>query len=409
MNSQTPTIAFILKGFPRISETFISNEIALLEELGFTIRLISMRHPRESFTHESVRRIQAKPLYLPSQLRGNLCRLLLANAAVACSRPRAYFRALRMLWIKCRQSRFSATCKHLLQAGFLVWHGLSDTKVTRLHAHFAHSPASVAQFAHVLSGLPFGFTAHAKDIYTQRPQALREKLRQADLVITCTEYNRRHLMMLGGVAVHRVYHGINPDLFSFRGVQHHPGKGGFTVLCVARQVEKKGIDTVLMALKILRDRGMNVLFRHVGDGPLREQLEQQANEIGLGEIIQWLGTLSHEQVLGEYMRADIFVLGCREAVNGDRDGIPNVLAESMAVGVPVVATTVSAIPELVTHERTGLLATPNDAVALADEMERLLTDNALRKNVILEARRRIVEDFDNRKCIKELAQVFRNA
>lgn len=230
----------ILKGFPRISETFISNEIRLLEELGFSIRIIAMRDPGDPFVNNSVQQIQAPVIYLPSQLLGNLTQLLWTNLNVAISHPRAYGRALCLLWKKILKSHTVATVKHLLQAGYLVHYALPDQGITRLHAHSAHAPASVAQFAHALTGLPFGFTGHAKDIYTQRPQALRDKVRQAQLVVTCTEYNRRHLKTLGGdeVRVHRVYHGIETSLFPYRGINPLPNTP-FTLLCVARMVEKK--------------------------------------------------------------------------------------------------------------------------------------------------------------------------
>ncbi len=400
----------ILKGFPRISETFISNEIRLLEDLGFSILIISMRDPGESFTNGSVKRIKAPVSYLPSQLWGNLMRLMWANLNVAVCRPRAYGRALCMSWKKILKSRTIATIKHLLQAGYLAHYALPDQGVTRLHAHSAQSPASVAQFAHVLTGLPFGLTGHAKDIYTQRPQALRDKIRHAQLVVTCTEYNRHYLKTVGGndVCVHRVYHGIDTSQFVYQGVT--PLRDDvFTILCVARMVEKKGLFTILKALAILREQGMRCTFRHVGDGPLKDRLHEEAERLGLSDSVHWLGPRPHEYMPDEYGKADAFVLACQIAENGDRDGIPNVLAESMAVGVPLVATRVSGIPELVEDEATGLLVDPDDSQGLAQALQRVLTDKELRARMIPLARKRVVDMFDNRPCAEELAQVFHEA
>lgn len=411
MKTTRPVIGMILKGFPRISETFISNEIALLEELGFKIVIISMRRPRESFTHRSVERIKAPVFYLPSQLRGNLIRLAWANLAVFVQRPAAYTHALGVMKEKFAHSRSLATLKHLLQAGYLVHHALPGQGVDRLHAHFAHSPTSVAQFAHLLTGLPFGFTGHAKDIYTQRPQALADKLSQADLVVTCTDYNRRHLADLNGARVQLVYHGIDNSLFAFRGVKH-PEKGAdapYRILCVARMVEKKGLDILLEAMAHLRRRGLNCRLRHIGDGPLKESLQARSRNLGLEDSVEWLGVLSHEHVVEEYNRADAFALACRIADNGDRDGIPNVLAESMAVGAPVVGVNLSGIPELVEHGKTGLLVEPADPPALADALERVLTDAALRERIIPAAREKVVNDFDNRRWTLKLAEVFHAA
>lgn len=408
MSEFKPVIVMILKGYPRISESFISNEIELLEKSGFTINIVSLCDPAEPFDHKSISRITAKPLYIPPFSIKGACPLLLANLTVAVRTPRNYGRALAALCRKWLRSRSMATVKHLLQAGYVVCHAIFPNEVSRLHAHFANSPTSVAQFAHVLTGLPFGFTAHAKDIYVQRPQALQAKLRMADVVITCTDYNRCHLERLGGVPVHRAYHGIDPLLFAYRGALH-PGQNGYTLLCVADFVEKKGIDTILEAVKRLRDGGAAVVLRHVGQGPLEGAMRQCACDLGIAEAVQWLGGLSHEQLCAEYSRADAFVLGCRVAADGDRDGIPNVLAESMAVGLPVVATTTSAIPELVEDGETGLLVAPDAPDELAYALKTMLTDIAFREKVIPAARHVIEERFDFRGCFRALEEVFDHA
>jgi hypothetical protein len=190
---QKTTIGYILKGYPRISETFISNEIYLLEQLGFSLHLFSMREPRELFTHKSVNQIRAAVDYLPSTLLVPLPRLLYHNFKLARQRPQAYSEAFRLMLTRFRRKRKVATIKHFLQAGYLVHALLPGTGVRHLHAHFAHSPTSVALFAHKLCGLPFSFSAHAKDIYTSDQGQLREKIALANFVVTCTEYNRRFL------------------------------------------------------------------------------------------------------------------------------------------------------------------------------------------------------------------------
>ena len=218
-----------------------------------------------------------------------------------------------------------------------------------LHAHFAHSPTSVALYASELSGLPFSFTAHAKDIYTSDPEQLREKIALARFVVTCTEYNRRHLLRLAGsltTPIHSIYHGIDTGFFAngdaIRAVVSPP----YHVLSVARLIEKKGIPTVLRAVKHLKDRGVRMVYTLIGDGQDREKILGLIRQLELEPVCRWLGVLPHDRVIEHYRRADLFVLGCEVAADGDRDGIPNVLFESMAMGVPVVATGISAIPEL---------------------------------------------------------------
>jgi glycosyltransferase involved in cell wall biosynthesis len=267
-------------------------------------------------------------------------------------------------------------------------------------------------FASMLSGLPFSFTAHAKDIYTSDPRQLRQKAALAKFVVTCTEYNRRHLMALCDGepgAIHRVYHGIDTRLFSQSRDRIRKSERPYRILTVARLIAKKGLPTVYRALNVLKDKG--IAFRHtlIGDGEDREKILTVIKDLGLTAHTRWLGTQPHEVVLEHYKRAHLFVLGCEVAPNGDRDGIPNVLFESMAMGVPVVATRLSAIPELVETEKTGLLVAPGQPRQLAEAMLKMLTDEALRARVIPAARQRVMQDFDNKVLIKQLASIFIDA
>ena len=236
------TLGFVLKGYPRISETFISNEILLLEQLGFTISIFSMRQPREDFSHASIKLIKASVDYLPETISGHVRLLLKYNLRLALKRPAAYAQACLMALRRFKRTRKTATVKHLLQAGYLVEHLLPGKNVGHLHAHFAHSPTSVTMFAAIISGLPFSFTAHAKDIYTSDARQLREKIGLAEYVVTCTEYNRRHLAKLAGPAptpLYRIYHGINLDYFSGEEAHREP-RPPYRLLTVARLTEKKG-------------------------------------------------------------------------------------------------------------------------------------------------------------------------
>lgn len=415
-------LAMVLKGFPRISETFISNEIQLLEEAGLRIHIFSMRSPREGFSHASVSRIKAPVTYLPESLFWGLPRLMAANARLAASAPRAYRRGLRLML-----SRHAGTpkqhtwLKHFLQAGYMLQaisskaaHASNDRQplITHIHAHFAHSPSSVALYAAEMAGLPFSFTAHAKDIYTQDEDRLRAKMRRASFVVTCTRYNERHLRQLRGASacppIHTIYHGIDLSLFTPPTRDDQP-RPPYAILTVARLVPKKGLSTVLHALRLLRDQGLEFTYTLVGDGPRRGAILALVRELALTDQVRLIGTIPHEKVLDLYAQADLFVLGCRQAEDGDRDGIPNVVAEAMAMHVPVAATNISGLPELVEQEHTGLLAPSNDPPALAAHMRRLLTDEASRAVIIPAARARVEAVFDNRVLARELAQIFLSA
>ncbi len=400
-------LGMILKGYPRISETFISNEIRLLEQSGIAVHIVSMRHPREAFSHESVKRIQAPVDYLPQELLRPLPILLYHNLRLAVRAPGRYGAALKTAVRRFLRTRKSATLKHLFQAGYLVHKLLPGSGVVRFHAHFAHSPTSVALFASRLSGLPFSFTAHAKDIYTQDPRQIAEKIGLARFVVTCTEYNRQHLSALAPEAntpLHRIYHGIDMTLFSGEAGIREPTEP-YRILTVARLTTKKGLPTLYRAIRLLKDRGLRLHHTLIGDGDDREAVLSLIQSLGLSDVCTWAGTLAHEKVLDYYRQSHLFALACEVAPNGDRDGIPNVLIESMAMGVPVVSTHISAIPELVKDGETGLLVAPQHPAALADAMERLLTDAGLRKRIIPAARAEVTERFDNRALIGELAEI----
>lgn len=416
----TPLLAMVLKGYPRISETFISNEIQLLEEQGLRIHIFSMRRPRESFSHASVKRITARVSYLPESLFWGLPSLIKANVRLLREIPEAWRGGGRLLL-----ERFSGApkkhtwLKHFLQAGYMVATmrdlNRSGEFFGHIHAHFAHTPASVALYAARMSELPFSFTAHAKDIYTQPPRRLLVKMHQARFVVTCTRYNRDHLKNLLCPAgrpegrrlppIHTVYHGIDLSLFSSprpRTAVHPP----YTILTVARLVRKKGLPTVLRAVRLLQDKGVALTHTLVGSGADRTEIQGLIRELGLEDVVRLTGTVTHEDVLKLYTKADLFVLGCRKAEDGDRDGIPNVVAEAMAMGVPVAATDISGLPELVEQGVTGLLAPCDDPAALAANMERLLTDRDLRSRVIPAARKRVEDIFDNRVLTRCLAEVY---
>jgi len=407
-----PVLGMILKGYPRISETFISNEIRLLEKHGFNIRLFSMRNPREDFTHESVKQIRARVDYLPETLIKPLPRLLYHNLVLASKNPGVYAAAVKKAVRRFLRTRKSATVKHLFQAGYLANRLLPDSGVTHLHAHFAHSPTSVAMFASQLIGLPFSFTAHAVDIYTSDPRQLREKIGLSQFVVTCTEYNRRHLSEISDghkTPIHRNYHGIELDLFINNSPRREAPEPPYRLLTIARLTAKKGLPTVLRAIKLLTDKGLSIHHVLIGDGADRENILALIDDLGLSGVTRWLGTRPHHEVLEHYRNSDLFVLGCEVAPNGDRDGIPNVLLESMAMGVPVVATSISAIPELVDHGRTGLLVPPRQPDSLADAMHRMLTDRGLRNRVIPAGQKTAGNEFDNRRLAQDLVEIYRRA
>ncbi|MDX2447424.1 MAG: glycosyltransferase family 4 protein [Desulfobacterales bacterium] len=409
MQPKKPVLGMILKGYPRISESFISNEILLLEQQGIPIHIFSMRQPRESFSHKSVQQINARVDYLPESILAALPQLLFYNLLLAIKAPGLYLRAIVVAFRRFLRTHKSATIKHLLQAGYLVQKLLPGSGVVHFHAHFAHSPSSVGMFVSWLSGLEFSFTGHAKDIYTSNPLQLKEKMTKARFVVTCTEYNRRHLSMLAGndnVPLYRIYHGIDLDLFSGGDLRRHPTVP-YHFVTVARLVPKKGLATVYRALQWLQKNDVDFQHTLIGDGDDRDKVLALIRDLGLSGSCKWVGTLAHEYVLDHYRRSDLFVLGCEQAANGDRDGIPNVFVESLAMGLPVVGTRLSAIPELIEDGKTGLLVQPGNDEEMARAMLRILADTQLREQLIHSGKERVRQAFNNRELIKDLFSVYR--
>jgi glycosyltransferase involved in cell wall biosynthesis len=265
-------------------------------------------------------------------------------------------------------------------------------------------------FVHYLTGVPYSFTAHAKDIYVKTtPELLRDEAQTAQAVVTCTEYNRRYMSAQIGAdgteKLHCIYHGLDLSQFKFccpRALDKEPR----VILSVGRLVEKKGLSDLISAAHILRQRDRSFQVEIVGDGPLRTGLEAQVRRLGLDDRVKFAGPLPHDELCRVYQRASLFTLPCVVAADGDRDGIPNVLLEAMASGVPVVSTPVSGIPEVIDSEREGLLVPPNDPTRLADALDRLLHSAELRERLALAARAKIEACFSVEKNSAQLVSLF---
>ncbi|UOM33451.1 glycosyltransferase [Acuticoccus sp. I52.16.1] len=351
-----------MKGYPRLSETFVAQEILGLQRRGLDLTIVSLRHPTERVVHDVHREIDAPVLYLPEYLKDDPKRVAAARG-VAANLP-GYAAAEAAYRADLKREPNASRRRRWGQAAVLAAEMPAD--VGMIYVHFLHTPASVARYASIMTGLPFAFSAHAKDIYTTPEWDLSQKLAEAAWGTTCTATNRDVLNALvpGRRPVDLVYHGL--DLSPFAPVAGK-GEGPLRLLSVCRAVEKKGLDDVLRALAKLPG---DWRFEHIGGGALVPKLKAQAERLGIAERVAFLGAAPRGEVVEAYRRADVFVLASRIARNGDRDGLPNVIMEAMAMGLPVVSTEVSAVPEIVTEE-TGILVPPRDPAALAAALSRL--------------------------------------
>jgi glycosyltransferase involved in cell wall biosynthesis len=403
-------VLFILKGYPRLSETFIAQEIRALERRGLDIRIASLRHPTDRAVHPIHDEIRAPVVYLPEYLYRQPFRVLRGwwrgrRAPGYAAARRAWLRDLRRDMTPNRVRRFGQA---------LVLAAELPPDVSWLHAHFLHTPGSVARYAGLLSGLPWSCSAHAKDIWTTPEWEKREKLADAAWVVTCTAYGRDHLAALAPAVdcVRLVYHGL--DLERFASPDHpvivsrrdgRDPRDPVTLLSVGRAVEKKGYHVLIDALAEL-PKTLSWRLVHIGGGPELPSLKRQALQLGIADRVQWLGGQPQDVVLQHYRTADLFVLASRIAIDGDRDGLPNVLLEAQSQRVAVVATRISAIPELIQHDVTGVLVDPGDATALSFAMQQLITDPARRAGLAAAGFERVHRCFDLQICIGALTERF---
>jgi glycosyltransferase involved in cell wall biosynthesis len=401
-------LAYIVKRFPKFSETFVLHELLELRRQGDEVVICSLQrpHPGEP-CHEGAVSLAAQTVYLPSGLR-RVSALTAASLRTLVASPRPAGGALAWSLGWTIRQRQIAHLRRFGEAAYLRFHLPPD--LDHLHAHFAHGPASVALLLSRLTGRPFSFTGHAKDLFQLvRPQLLRAKVREARFVVAVSEYTRRYIVRAvdsrDSDKVVVVRNGIDRRRFSRRA--RNP-KGEPLVLAVSRLVEKKGLDTLVDACALLlRALGRDLRCEVIGEGPLRGSLTERIGRLGLGGRVMLDGGRDQAAVRDAYERASVFVLPCRRDSAGDQDALPVSLVEALAVGVPVVTTPVSGIPEVVRDGDSGLLVPPGDAERLAHAIENLLRDEALRGRLAAAGPRSVTE-YDLATSVARLRRLFRD-
>jgi glycosyltransferase involved in cell wall biosynthesis len=399
-------LVVVVNLFPRLSETFVLQELLELERQGARLHLIAVRRSEELLQLEGVEHLQAEVEYLPEVApfaldRTVRMRIRAAHAALCLHAPKRYLNALGEITAS---PDFSRTA---LRRSALLAHRLLQLGSPPLYVHFAHKPATIARFAARLAAVPYGLSAHAKDIWLTPPAELARKVRDAEVALTCTRSGQAHLAQLAGgrTPVELVYHGVDTEnLAPSDATSREP-----IILSVGRLVEKKGYPTLLRAAALVRDRGVGFQLRIVGEGPEWAALQRLVHELGLGGRVSFLGPLTESEVRKQYAQAQVFALACQELTNGDRDGIPNVILEAMACGLPVASTASPGVAEAVVDGESGLLVPQGDEEALAAALARLLADRKLRRQLGMNGRARAVEGFDRSVHLARAADVLRAA
>ncbi len=412
-------VGVVLKGYPRLSETFIINEMLLLEKLGFKLHIFALRNPGEAKVHESVRKVRAQVTYIPDYFWPFFWAFLKANIKLWWRRPGVYTRAFGFAaWRSLRQWS-SSTIKRFAQAAYMVQNHLAlhatrangngqkeqsgeRVRIAHFYAHFSHGPTTVAYFASWLTGVKYSFSAHAKDIYVQEHDFLREKILKAQFVTTCTDFNKKYLQKVGGpqALVFCTYHGLNLESFP---LQEHASKNDCPrILSVGRFVPKKGFPVLIRALHLLRERGYRFNCHLIGGGEMEIELRSLIKKLKMEDRIELLGAMSQEELLAYYRRADIFALACEVQRDGDRDGIPNVIVEAMALRIPIVSTNISGIPECVETGVSGVLVAEKDPSAFANGIALLLDRPEWARALGRAGRAKVEKDYDALRNVQQI-------
>ena len=408
--SERLRVAYLVKTFPRLSETFILNEILGVEELGLELEIFSLRRqpPGSEPVHPDVAKVKGPVRYIPSFIRPlwppGLALLLFSQLALLFAAPVRYFAAVRFHFSSGNNPRL----KDFLQAGYLG-RALRRGKFTHLHAHFANVPTTVAEIVKHLTGIGYSFTGHAKDVYLTPPSELARKLKKAECVLTCTAASQRYLAGLAnqGTPVRLAYHGI--DVKRFRVLRSGDASRNGEVpliLSVARLCEKKGLEFLIEACHILVDRGVAFQCRIVGYGPLEDKLQKMIASLALQDRVFLLGMMTQDQLAGLYPQAHLFVLPCLVLKNGDQDGIPNVLFEAMVCGVPIISTEIAGVRELIEHQKNGLLVEQRNSTALADAMELLISSPGLRNDLARKGRETVLAGFTRESSARNVYSIL---
>ena len=402
-------VGYVVKRYPCYSETFIVREILAHERAGLAVQIFSLLPTADSHFQDLLARVQA-PVSCLNTLSANL---LLQDPVSAIVTANHFWSALQGaaaelpgMWAALEDLR-EGEARHVFWVLALAV-AVRRAGINHLHATFAHEACTVARLAARLAGVPYSFTSRAKDIFheTVRPEDLRRKFHDAAGVVTISDYHLDYLRATyGPLAAHvqRVYNGLDLDEYPYR----PPGDRPPVILAVGRLVEKKGFADLVEACSLLAGRGRAFRCRIVGTGLLQGELQAQIDRLGLREQVELVGPLPQGGVIREIQRAAALAVPCVIARDGDRDGLPNVIQEALALGTPVVSTDVTGIPEVVRDGETGLQVPQRDPPALAAALDRLLADPELRVRLASGGRRLIEAEFDIRRNTERRRAMFR--
>jgi len=401
-------VAYIMSRFPALTETFVLYEILDVKRRGVEVELFPLLRSRTHVMHPEAAELAHRAHYRPFLSWP----ILRANLGFALRKPRAYWGAL---WALLRGTwgslRFFAGAIAFFPKTVYFARLMKQQGVTHVHAHFASHPAAAALVIRRLTGIPYSFTAHGSDLHRDR-HMLRQKVAEAAVVVTISQYNRRLIVAECGESYRHkvvvVHCGVDTEKLCPSGedVRATRQDGSLRVMCIGKLHEVKGQTHLIEACRLLRRRGLDVHCHLIGDGPDRNALFAQASQGGLADRVRFYGWRTRTEIVELLRRADVVAAASVPSKDGRREGIPVALMEAMACGVPVVASELSGIPELVRRGQSGLLVPPGDPVALADAIQRLHADRPLHRRLASGARETVCRDFDLSKNAAALTSYF---
>jgi colanic acid/amylovoran biosynthesis glycosyltransferase len=400
-------VAYLMSRFPKITETFVLYEMLALERLGHRVEVFPLLRQRNAVQHA-----EAEPFVKRAHFRAHFSLpILRAHLHFLRTRPGAYLRTvhevLRGTW---GSLNYFAGAVALFPKAVRFAFDIKRLDVKHVHAHFANHPTVAALIVHRLTGIPFSFTVHAFDLFVDQTM-LAEKIKASSFVVTISEFNRRAIEAACGRAaadkIHVIRCGVDPEVFAPAGTFAAPAENRpFAILCVAALEELKGHRILFQACRMLKARGVRFVCRCVGSGSLESALREQLTRLDLEDSVELLGPRPRTDVARLLGEADAVALASVPTAGGKREGIPVALMEAMAAGRPVVASAMTGLAELIEPGHTGFLVPPADPQALADALETLSRDTALRRRLGEAGREKVRGQFNLDLSARELARLF---
>ena len=407
MSKQSASIAYIVDRFPRLTQTFVYREVMSLRERGLPIHTFSI-WPSDlaDLSTEAAPLIEKTSYIFPLSWLA----LIKVHLRYIFSRPLRYFWTLAFVLSQPAEPMYNRfRCLVHFMYGMLAIREIELLKIQHIHAHSGWSASSIALMANRLLGIPFSLTLHAHGIYINR-LLLKAKLQYSKFVVTISKYNRQFLKKLFPKInlenkMHIIHCGLDPDIFTPSTAPSHIDDE-FTIVGVGQLDPRKGFHVLIEACHYLAERGIAFRCHILGEGGERNRLEALIARLNLTERVLLPGQITQEELRQLLSKADVSALPCIWDKSGDLDGIPVALIETMAMQIPSVSTTVSGIPELIDHERNGLLTSPGDAVGLANEIQRLKNDPELRRQLGQAGRETVINEFNIYKSAEQMSALF---